>query len=83
MAAARTVHNVTSSDVIWVVLFVFFLHFLFVFFLHFECNVEAVGIFEGGIVVVDKLTIFEESKVLDSKDFVSSFFLLWDFDVPA
>jgi hypothetical protein len=51
------------------------------FFLHFECEVEAVGIFEGGIIVVDELTVFEESKVSESKDFSSSFFLLWDFDV--
>ncbi len=56
---------------------------LFVFFLHFECGVETVGVFEGGIVVVDEPTVFEELKVSESKDFGSSFFLLWDFDVLA
>jgi hypothetical protein len=62
-AAARTGHNITSPDAIWVVLLFFCL------FLHFECEVEAVGVFKGGIIVVDKLTIFEESKVLELNDF--------------
>ncbi len=39
---------------------------LLVFFLHFESDVDAVGVFEGGIVVVDKPTVFEESKVLEA-----------------
>jgi hypothetical protein len=39
---------------------------LLVFFLHFESDVDAVSVFEGGIVVVDKPTVFEESKVLEA-----------------
>ncbi len=55
----------------------------FVFFLHFKCEVEAVGVFEGGIVVADEAAIFEKSKVSESKNFGLPFFLLWDFDVLA
>ncbi len=56
---------------------------LLVFFLHFESDVDAVGVFEGGIIVVDEPTVFEESKVLEAKDFGSLFFVLLDFDVLA
>ncbi len=56
---------------------------LLVFFLHFKSDVDAVGLFEGGIVVVDELTVFEESKVSEAKDFGLSFFVLLDFDVHA
>ncbi len=56
---------------------------LLVFFLHFECDIDAVGVFEVGIVVVDKPTVFEESKVFEAKDFGSSFFVLLDFDILA
>ncbi len=55
----------------------------FCLFLHFKCDVEAVGVFKGGIVVVNEPSIFEESKDLESKDFGLLFFLLWDFDVLA
>jgi hypothetical protein len=54
---------------------------LLVFFLHFKSDVDSVSIFEGGIVVVDEPTIFEESKVLEAKDFGLSIFVLLDFDV--
>jgi hypothetical protein len=56
---------------------------LLVFFLHFESDVDAVGVFEGGIIVANEPTVFEESKVLEAKDFGSSFFVLLDFDVLA
>jgi hypothetical protein len=52
-------------------------------FLHFKSDVDAVGVFEGGIVVVNEPTIFGESKVLEAKDFGLSFFVLLDFDVLA
>ena len=42
--------------------------FLLILFLHFEGDVDAVGIFKGGIVVVNKLSFFEEPKVLEAKD---------------
>ncbi len=56
---------------------------LLILFLHFEGDVDAVGIFEGGIVVVNKPSFFEKSKVLEEKDFGLSFVLLLDFDVLA
>ncbi len=56
---------------------------LLVFFLHFKSDVDAVGVFEGAIVVVDEPAVFEESKVLEAKDFGSLFFVLLDFDVLA
>ncbi len=56
---------------------------LLVLFLHFKGDDDAVGIFEGGIIVVKKPSFFEESKVLEAKDFGSSFVLLLDFDVLA
>jgi hypothetical protein len=49
--------------------------------LEFECDVDTVGKFEGGIVVVYKRSIFEESKILEAKDFGSLFFLLLNFDI--
>ncbi len=54
---------------------------LLILFLYFEGDVDAVGIFEGGIVVVCKPSFFEESKVLEAKDFGLLFALLLDFDV--
>ncbi len=56
---------------------------LLVFFLHFKSDVDAVSVFEGGIIVVNEPTIFEESKVLEAKDFGSLFFVLLDFDILA
>jgi hypothetical protein len=57
---------------------------LLILFLHFEGDVDAVGIFKGGIVVVNGPSFFEESKVLEAKDFGSLFvLLLLDFDVLA
>ncbi len=56
---------------------------LLVFFLHFKSDVDAVGVFEGGIVVVDEPAVFEESKVSEAKDFGLLFFVLLDFDVLA
>ncbi len=55
---------------------------LLVFFLHFEGDVDAVRVFEGGIVF-DEPTVFEESKIPEAKDFCLSFFMLLDFDVLA
>ncbi len=55
---------------------------LVIFFLHFEGDVDAVRVFEGGIVF-DKLTVFKESKVPEAKDFCLLFFMLLDFDVLA
>ena len=54
---------------------------LLILFLHFEGDADAVGIFEGGIVVVYKPSFFEESKVLEAMDFGLLFVLLLDFDV--
>ncbi len=56
---------------------------LLIFILYFEGDVDAVGIFEGGIVVVYEPSVFEESKVLEAKDSGSSCVLLLDFDVLA
>ena len=56
---------------------------LLIFFLHFGGDVDAVGIFEGGIVVVNEPSFFEESNVLEAKDFGSLFVLLLDFVVLA
>ncbi len=55
---------------------------LFVFFLHFKGDVDAVRVFEGGILF-NKPTVFEESKVPEAKDFCLSFFMFLDFDVLA
>jgi hypothetical protein len=77
VAAAWTGHNITSSDATWVV--VLFSHP----FLHFKGDVDAVRIFKGGIAVMNEPSFFEESKVLESKDFGSLFVLLLDFDVLA
>jgi hypothetical protein len=57
--------------------------FLLILFLHFEGDVVAVRIFKGGIVVVNKPSFFEESKVSEAKDFGLLFVLLLDFDVLA
>jgi hypothetical protein len=57
-------------------------HFL-VFLLEFECDVDTVGEFEGGIVVVYEPSIFEESKILEAKDFSSLFLLLLNLDILA
>ncbi len=54
---------------------------LLILFLHFKVDVDAVGIFEGGIVVVHEPSVFEESKVSEAKDFGLLFVLLLDFDV--
>ncbi len=70
-AAARTGHNVTLPDAIWVVV-----SFFLFFFLPFECDVEAGSVFEEGIVVVYGPTIFEELKVSEWEDFGLLFFLL-------
>ncbi len=51
--------------------------------LEFECDVDTVGEFEGGIVVVYEPSIFEESKILEAEDFSSSFLLLLNLDVLA
>ena len=56
---------------------------LLILFLHFEGDVDTVGRFEGGIVVVYELSIFEESKISEAKDFGSPFLLFLDFDVLA
>ena len=56
---------------------------LLIIFLHFKGDVDAIGIFEGGIVVVYKPSNFEESKVSEAKNFGSLFVLLLDFDVFA
>ncbi len=55
---------------------------LLVFFLHIEGDVDAVRVFEGGIVF-DEPTVFEESKVPEAKDFCSLFFMSLDFGVLA
>jgi hypothetical protein len=56
---------------------------LLILFLHFEGDVDAVGIFKRGIIVVYEPSFFEESKVLEAKDFGLSFVLLLDFGVLA
>ena len=56
---------------------------LLILFLHFEGDVDAVRIFEGGIVVVNEPSFFEEPKVLKAKVFGLLFVLLLDFDVLA
>ena len=56
---------------------------LLILFLHFKGDVDAVRIFEGGIVVVNAPSFFEESKVLEAKDFGLLFVLLLDFDIFA
>ena len=49
--------------------------------MHFEGDVDAVGALEGWVVVAEESTIFEESKVSETEDFGSSFFMLLNFDV--
>jgi hypothetical protein len=51
--------------------------------LEFECDVDTVSKFEGGIVVVYKPSIFEESKILEVEDFGLLFLLLLNLDVLA
>jgi hypothetical protein len=51
--------------------------------LHFKCDVDTVGKFERGIVVVYKLSIFEESEILEVEDFGSLFLLLLNLNVLA
>jgi hypothetical protein len=51
--------------------------------LEFECDVDTVGKFEGGIMVVYKPSNFEESKILEAEDFGSLFLLLLNLDVFA
>jgi hypothetical protein len=49
--------------------------------LQFECDVDTVIEFEGGMVVVYEPSIFEESEVLEAEDFGLSFLLLLNLDV--
>jgi hypothetical protein len=56
---------------------------LLVFLLHFEGDVDAVSIFEGGIIVVNEPTVIEESKVSEAKYFGWSFFMMLNFDILA
>jgi hypothetical protein len=51
--------------------------------LHFECDVDTVGKFEGGIVVVYEPSIFEELEILETEDFGSLFLLLLNLDILA
>jgi hypothetical protein len=53
------------------------------FFLQFECDVDTVGKFEGGIVVVYKPSIFESLKISEAKDFGLLFLLLLNLGVLA
>jgi hypothetical protein len=50
---------------------------------HFKCDVDTVGKFEGGIVVVFEPSIFEESEILEAEDFGLLFFLLLNLEVLA
>jgi hypothetical protein len=49
--------------------------------LQFECDVDADGKFEGGIMVVYEPSIFEESEISEAEDFGWSFLLLLNLDV--
>jgi hypothetical protein len=51
--------------------------------LQFECDVDTVGKFEGGIVVVYEPSTFEELEILEAEDFGSLFLLLLNLDVLA
>jgi hypothetical protein len=51
--------------------------------LHFKCDVDTVGNFEGGIVVVYNPSIFEEAEIWEVEDFGLSFPLLLTLDVLA
>jgi hypothetical protein len=51
--------------------------------LEFKCDVDTVGEFEGGIVVVYEPSIFEESKILEAEELGSLFLLLLNLDVLA
>ncbi len=54
---------------------------LFSLVLHLEGDVDAVGVLQGWVVVVEESTVFEELKVLDAEDFGSLFFVLLDLDI--
>ncbi len=51
--------------------------------LQFKCDVDTVGKFEGGIVVVYKPSIFEELENSKAEDFGSLFLLLLNLGVLA
>jgi hypothetical protein len=51
--------------------------------LQIECDVDTVGKFEGGIVVVYKPSIFEASEISEAKDFGLSFLLFLNLDILA
>jgi hypothetical protein len=59
------------------------LHCFLVLLLQFECDVDTVGKFKGGIIVVYKPSIFEESEISDTEDFGLSFLLLLNLDALA
>ncbi len=51
--------------------------------LEFKFDIDTAGKFEGGIVVVYKPSIFEESKISEAEDFGCLFLLLLNLDVLA
>ena len=51
--------------------------------LHFKCDVDTASQFDGEIIVIDKPSGFEESEILEAKEFGLSFLLLLNLDILA
>ncbi len=68
-----------SPDAIWVTV----LSFSSLFCISKVMHMHPVEVFEGGVVVVDELSVLEEMEILECEYIRASFFLLLNFDIFA